>query len=243
MFQSATSLINYRVRALNDTIGSVSGFLFDDTSWVIRYVIVDIPLNENGGVRNALIAPFSFGILNPQTRELPLIEEKQKVENSPFIDLKMPFSRKLQIELYKYYKWPPFDLDDVFHDMQSSVTTKYLNWEESIARSHLINTGETIGYYIEAADGEIGQVHDFIIDEECWIIRYISVNIGKNIPEKKVLIFPRDIKAVNLVEAKVYINIVQDTVMNSPEYITLLPIDRGYESRIHKYYGYPRYWD
>ena len=128
MFQSATSLINYRVRALNDTIGSVSGFLFDDTSWVIRYVIVDIPLNENGGVRNALIAPFSFGILNPQTRELPLIEEKQKVENSPPINLEMPFFHERQVELYKYYKWPPFNLDNMFHDVQTSGIKDLTRW-------------------------------------------------------------------------------------------------------------------
>ena len=41
--------------------------------------------------------------------------------------------------------------------------------------SHLRSTDEVTGYQIEAADGEIGHVAGFVIDDEDWAIRYMEV--------------------------------------------------------------------
>ena len=37
--------------------------------------------------------------------------------------------------------------------------------------SHLRSMNEVSGYEIQATDGEIGHVDDFIVDDEPWIIR------------------------------------------------------------------------
>jgi hypothetical protein len=40
---------------------------------------------------------------------------------------------------------------------------------------HLRSTDSVSGHSIQATDGEIGHVEDFIIDDETWAIRYLVV--------------------------------------------------------------------
>ena len=47
------------------------------------------------------------------------------------------------------------------------------------------------GYHIEATDGGIGHVKDFIIDDETWAIRYLEVDTRNWWPGKKVLVSPQ----------------------------------------------------
>ena len=43
----------------------------------------------------------------------------------------------------------------------------------------------------KCADGEIGHVEDFIIDDETWAIRYLIIDTRNWWPGKKVLISPQ----------------------------------------------------
>ena len=49
----------------------------------------------------------------------------------------------------------------------------------------LRSTREVIGYYIEATDGDIGHVEDFLIDDENWATRYMVVDTVNWWPGKK----------------------------------------------------------
>ena len=40
---------------------------------------------------------------------------------------------------------------------------------------HLRNSGAVIGYRIEATDGDIGHVEDFLVEDSSWAIRYMIV--------------------------------------------------------------------
>ena len=42
--------------------------------------------------------------------------------------------------------------------------------------SHLRSCKAVTGYHIEATDGEIGHVEDFLVDDETWAIRYLVVD-------------------------------------------------------------------
>ena len=41
------------------------------------------------------------------------------------------------------------------------------------------------GYDIQASDGEIGHVEDFIIDDETWAIRYLVIDTQNWLPAEK----------------------------------------------------------
>jgi hypothetical protein len=108
--------------------------------------------------------------------------------------------------------------------------------------SHLRSTREVIGYNIQASDGEIGHVEDFIVDDETWIIRYMVVNTRDWLPGKKVLVAPRWIEKVTWAESKVYVELTRESVKNSPEFDPSAPVNREYETKLYDYYGRPKYW-
>jgi sporulation protein YlmC with PRC-barrel domain len=52
------------------------------------------------------------------------------------------------------------------------------------------NLTELAGYAVDATDGEIGKVHDFLFDDERWTIRYLVVQTGGFFDDRRVLISP-----------------------------------------------------
>ena len=56
---------------------------------------------------------------------------------------------------------------------------------------HLRSTNAVSGYHVQASDGEIGNVEDFIVDEETWAIRYLIINT-RNYGREKRSLFRQD---------------------------------------------------
>jgi len=99
------------------------------------------------------------------------------------------------------------------------------------------------GYHIQAGDGEIGHVEDFIVDDEAWSLRYIVVDTRNWLPGRKVLVSPQWAETVDWAEEKLWLDLSTDSIKNSPEYDPLAPINREYERRLYDYYGRPVYWN
>jgi hypothetical protein len=120
-------------------------------------------------------------------------------------------------------------------------------WRESTKGAkawdrHLRSTYEVTGYHLQALDGEIGHIEDFIIDDETWAIRYLIINTGNWWPGKKVLVSPQWIERVSWSESKAFVNLSRDTIKESPEYTEESLITRDYEIGLHRHYDRPGYW-
>ena len=57
--------------------------------------------------------------------------------------------------------------------------------EEKAWDPHMRSTHDVSGHHIQAEDGEIGHVEDFIIDDETWAIRYLIIDTRKLVAGKK----------------------------------------------------------
>jgi hypothetical protein len=113
---------------------------------------------------------------------------------------------------------------------------------EKTLDSHLRSTRAVTGYNVQATDGEIGHVDDFIIDEETWGIRYLIIDTGNWWSGKKILISPRWIKRISWSESKVFVDLSSNTIKQSPEYIEGSPLSREYEAALHQHYNFHGYW-
>ena len=105
------------------------------------------------------------------------------------------------------------------------------------------STKEVDGYDIEAKDGEVGHVSDFLIDTETWAIRYLVVDTKNWWPGKKVLISPQWIENVNWSEQTVAINLTREEIKDSAEFNEDTLITRDFEANLFKHYGRRGYWD
>jgi len=106
----------------------------------------------------------------------------------------------------------------------------------------LRSTDAVRGYCIQATDGEIGHVEDFIIDDETWAIRYLVVDTRNWWPGKKVLLSPQWIESVSWPESKVFVNLSREAIKQSPEYTEESLLTRDYETQLHRHYDRQGYW-
>jgi hypothetical protein len=83
---------------------------------------------------------------------------------------------------------------------------------------NLRSANEVAGYHIEAVDGTIGHVDDFIFDDETWELRYFVVDTRNWLPGRHVLISTDWIDNVSWEDRKAFVALTRDEVRNSPEY-------------------------
>ena len=251
MLTNATHLKGLAIRATDGELGTVEQFYFDDETWAIRYLIV-----ETGGWlggRRVLISPFSVIQTDWEARQLDVALTKQQVENSPDIDTHQPVSRQHEAAYLGYYGYPcywggPYLWGPAFYPAgldgpaSASAEARADRVRGESTDSHLHSSEAVTGYDIEAADGEIGHVDGFVVDDEAWAIRYIEVATRNWWPGKKVLVSPAWIERVSWPESKVCVGLSREAIKNGPEYVESMPITREYENRLYFHYGRPPYW-
>lgn len=99
-----------------------------------------------------------------------------------------------------------------------------------------------MGYGIQATDGDIGEIHDFYFDDNQWSIRYIIIDIGPWIKDRKVILSPDEFIALDSSEQYFSLKkLNKGQIKNSPEIDTALPVSKQEQISLHKYYRWPPY--
>jgi hypothetical protein len=106
----------------------------------------------------------------------------------------------------------------------------------------LRNSTELKGFVIRATDGELGTVDELYFDDESWAIRYLTVETGGWLSERKVLISPFSIEEIDWQAKRLKVALSKQQVENSPDINTHLPVSRQQEASYLGYYQYPYYW-
>ncbi len=251
MLTKTTHLKGFEIRATDGALGIVDDFYFDDDTWAIRYLAVD----TGGwlGGRQVLISPISVAYTDWQTKRLNVALTKKQVENSPDINTHQPVSRQHEAAYLGYYGYPnywegPFLWGPALcpAGLGVSPTPSTVAMADGFLKqspdSHLRSTVAVAGYCIDAADGEIGHVDGFVMDDQAWAIRYIDVATRNWWPGKKVLVSPAWIERVSWEASKVYLGLTRKAIQSAPEYLESAPITRTYEDLLYVHYGRPPYW-
>ena len=254
MLREVTKLRGAVLRAQDGEIGSVDDILFDDELWTARYLVVNTGGWLNG--RKVLIAPAALGLLDGDRQALRVKLTRDQVEGSPGVDTDKPVSRQWETDYHDYYGWPYYwggiglsggmTLSGVQLARAANGGTSQQEADERArdhesARDqqdvHLRSAQEVTGYGIEARDGHLGHVDDFLIDDETWKIRYLAVDTRDWWPGKKVLL-PLDwIGRVSWPDRTVATEVTRDQVQNGPEWDPREPISRAFEGQLARYYN------
>ncbi len=248
MLRPAKAFRNFTLRARDGDIGKAQEFYFDDHHWTVRYLVADTGSWLSG--RRVLISPYALDPVDEAEQVLPVDLTKQQIEESPSLDSDQPVSRQYELEYHGYYDWPIYWSGAFMWGALAYPTRPGEGWppsdpdpaaHEDGRDPHLRSTQAVSGYHIEARDGEIGHVADFIIEEETWAIRYLVVDPKNWWPGKHVLVSPRWIERVSWEESKVFVDLSREMIKRSPEY-TPKSLDREYETELHQHYSRRGYW-
>jgi hypothetical protein len=249
MLRSLIDLENYKVNATDGDIGTVVNFLLDDEHWAVRYLVVD-----TGGIfdgRQVLISPIAFGEPQWATQRFPLALTREKVKNSPGVDVDQPVSRQNERDYYRYYGYNCYWGSSGIWGMAAypgSLATGSLDeapavpLDTSFDDPHLRSAKEVCGYHIQGSDEAIGHVCDFILDDETWAVRYLVIDTSNWWFGKKVLVSPCWASSIDWAERKVHVDMSRQAIKDSPQWDPAAAINREFETRLYDYYGRPVYW-
>jgi hypothetical protein len=245
MLTKAKKLIGNKLQAIDGDIGKVKQFYFDDNHWVVRYLVADTGGWPAGN--QVLLSPYALQSIDNKTGKIGVNLTKKQIENGPPLTTDRPISQQFERAYYDYYGWPIYWGGMLAWSTSHTLMRNSEKWniphlEGKKWNPHLRSTEEVIGYHIEATDGDIGHVHDFIIDEETWSIRYLVVDTKNWWLGKKVLISPQWIERVSWTLKKVFINLSKDAIQQSAEYSEDFLLTRDYENDLYRHYGRQDYW-
>ena len=237
MLDKARTLVGYKLQSLDGEIGTVKDFYFDDHYWTIRYLVADT--GEWLVSRQVLISPHSLAGVDSDQGSIAVKLTKDQIEHSPSLNRDKPVSRQFERAYFGFYGLPVyfgFEPDRI--KAGNSAQTRKKRGDPDLRSTHDVS-----GHHVEASDGEIGHVEDFLIDDETWVIRYLIVDTKDWLPGKRVLISPKWIERVSWSEKQVVVDLTREAIQQAPEYTDSPPLTRDQEIALHRHYKRPGYWD
>jgi hypothetical protein len=195
---------------------------FDDERWKLRYLVVDTGRWLPG--RKALVAP-SAASQTENAKVLRLDLSREDIERAPDMDDDPPLSRLMQQARDHEYRYPysgPYLWAAVPMIAASALARDPVRRKEArelkrrAAQTHLRSGSEVVGYRIRAADGEIGHVEDFIVDDVDWAITGMVVDTRNWLPGKKVVLPPSAIEQIDWESGTVSVTLSRDELRGSP---------------------------
>jgi hypothetical protein len=229
-------LKRYTFCAEDGDIGKLREVYFDDAVWTVRYLVINTGTWLTGST--VLIIPDAVESLNEEEKTVQVKLTREHIETSPTLEAKQPLSRQQEAELHQHYSWLPYwrsKLSGATHSVEVEKGEK--------ADPHLRSSAEVKGYQIEARDGEIGYVEDFIVDDNDWVVRYLEISTHYWWFGKKILVAPAWIGEMNWKERKVHVDLLREAIRSAPEYNENEVIGRDYEISLYTHYGRSQYWN
>ncbi|MCX6937511.1 MAG: PRC-barrel domain-containing protein [Verrucomicrobia bacterium] len=109
------------------------------------------------------------------------------------------------------------------------------------------NVTQLIGKKLGAADGDVGYVKDFYLDDEAWVVRYLAVDTEQWLGGREVLFSPPSFGArafgFSRSEPEVMrVTLNRQRIEKSPALGTVRPVSRAQEAAYCRHYGWPPYW-
>ena len=246
MLRKMKDLTGFHIGARDGDIGEANDFIFDDKNWTVRYLVADTNRWLPG--RKVLISPIVVDQADWEGKRLPVLLTQEQVKNSPDISMNEELSAQDEVKYYNYYGFPYYWAGDQVwgpvslpRDLIAESIERRIALTAELNRSHLRSMKDVSGYSIQATDGEIGHVDDFLVDDESWTIRYMIVDTRNWLPGKKVLVSPHWIAHVDWNNSKVHVNLSREAVKTGPEYDPG-KLNREYEKQLYKHYGHENVW-
>ena len=245
MLDSARTLNGFCLKSRDGELGHVTDFYFDDEHWAIRYLVA----NTGSWLarRKVLISPYAIGGVSRSERRIAGDLTRKQIEDSPSLDSDKPVSRQFETTYHEHYGWPMYwrgafmwGVDaSVVHAPQQRASPPGPVPERD---PHLRSIKDVTGHHVQATDGEIGHVEDFLVDDETWAVRYLIVDTQNWWPGKRVLVSPLWIERVSWADAKLFVNLDRTVIKQAPAYTHDTPLNCEFEGRLHQHYQRPGYW-
>ncbi len=226
MLRSIGQLYADKLSASGGEAGHVKDFYFDDKNWVVRYVVADTGSWLPG--RQVLLSPLAFGRLYRPGKLVLVNLTRKQIEDSPPIESHKPVSRQYEEDYHRYYGWPyywqgsglwgmsGFPILELPPDPAPGEPATTRGPAPESAEAHLRSTQAVNGYHLQATDGLIGHVCDFMMDDASWAIEQLVIKTNHRSSGREVQIPTSQVDRISYDESKVFVKLTSEAVEQSP---------------------------
>lgn len=247
--RSFKKIKNIEVNANAEDCGDISDLYFQDSNWVIRYVVVDT--GNWFQSENVLISPLSINRFSWDTNKVSVDLQPDQIKSAPSFNLDKPISRQFEISYFNHYQYPAYwggsGLWGESFYPEEAIRSKYkpLHPSSGLSDPHLRSANEVRGYRVKTLKddtGPFGHVEDFMFDIETWTLRYFVIDTTNFLPGKKVLISPEWVDSINWEQDEFNVRLSKDAIKSAPAYEEEAAPTRDYELALYNHYGRSPYW-
>ena len=210
MLHDLHDLLGSRVDASDGEMGNIRNFLFDDRSWRIRYLVVDVGRLLNR--QEVVLAVSFFEKPNWANQSCQVRYTKKQVSNSPDVDSQMPVSRQQEIAMRDYFAGEQFWIDAGLGAGPPILPGADLPVNSEEEDPHLRSVVDLSSYEVWASDGEIGHLHGFVMDEVTWHLGYLDVRAGRWLCHRSVLIPTRLVESISYTGRRIRLQHTRDGI-------------------------------
>jgi hypothetical protein len=251
MLRSIQDLSECSVSCPDGDLGKVDQIYFDVRRWRVRYLVIDTSAWGYG--QKIWLLPCCIHQVDFDSNVVRLNLEQQKMLASPAIDMLQPISRLQEGKLVNYYgckpyweetdaqcasRYPSGAIDPTACGEPEAHARMTLHTNTVNSKVHLLSTGQAGGYTIEAEDGPIGRIRDFVFEDETWLIRYLTIDTHEWWQSESDVLLPTDsIDRVDPVDSTISTMLTREAIQHSPVYLDYVPLRRMYETQLHKVRG------
>ena len=250
MLRSMQELLGCSVLAEDGESGLLHDLYFDDQIWIVRYFVVQ--LGDEVSTRKVLLPPTAFRKPDEKTGRLPVKLTRAQVEYSLSAEVYQEQTKWTTAEGDEPCVWLPSEQYNHLFDqktlgMSPDSIMEIFSADSLVApaeggiRAINLQSGRAVSeYQFQAQDGQIGQIEDFIVNDETWGIYYLVVDTGHWQPGQKVLISPFSLSEINPAKARVLVNLNWEVIENGPRYDRSQNIGPEYKNQSYRYYARPK---
>jgi uncharacterized protein YrrD len=209
MLHDLETLTGSSVIATDGEMGNVRNFLFDDQSWTIHFLVVDVGSWLTW--RAAVLAISAVEQPDWAKKTFHVHLTKKQVSTSPEVDTEKSVSRQQEIAMKEYLGLPEFWEDSWFGHF-SSIPAGREYPVRTKGNSHLQSAWDLTGYEVWATDCEIGRLEGFIMDDASWHLGYLAVKAGDWLHSRSLLLPTSLVKSISWADHRVNLHQSQDQI-------------------------------
>ena len=233
MLHPVSRFRGFAVEAIDGEIGRVEDVYFEDRHWTVREVVVD----TTGGLGrpHVLVPSTVFRAIDWSARRVVAGLSGDAIRRSPDVGVGQPISRRDEHAILQHYGLPTDGVDRPPARGAAAPVQPAAPDELFLRSAH-----RTTGHTIQARDGDIGHVDDYLLDEEARRLRYVVVATRNWWPGKKVLLSLEWIEELCWPETTMQVDVTREAIRRAPEYDPARPMDPETERRLHEAHGRQR---
>lgn len=245
-----SSLKGWRAQALDKSLGNVKDVYFDDRSWKVRYLLVNSA--KWLSTRSFLISTEDLKPIKDGA-PIPIALNWKKIKQCQSTNKGQPISREFEHSINKYFGLSPYWEQEIgvhpqypygaylYRHRQGPIPLAVEEILEARTRgqsSTLRSCGELQGYRVNANDGKIGFLEDFLIDFETWEIPYLIVDTRKWWQGKRVTIPQHIVSGVDWLNERIHVFVSKEAVETSPEWFADETAESVEKKVLNHYFDY-----